>query len=114
MLEILSSSTEFANVPIRQKEENLLENLAKSLPFPLDKARQVGITSTKAMVLLQCHFSRTSLTIDLAKDLEFILSLFPKLITAFVDVVSSNGHLRPAIALMELSQMAIQGYVSLA
>jgi pre-mRNA-splicing helicase BRR2 len=49
------------------------------------------------------------LPIDLAGDVNTILGRVVKLIQAFVDVVSSEGWLKPALAAMELSQMLIQG-----
>jgi len=56
-----------------------------------------------------CHFSRKSIPADLRTDQKMILNEAPKLVQAIVDVISSNGCLKPALAAMELSQMIIQG-----
>ena len=42
-------------------------------------------------------------------DQKFVLKESVKLIQAIVDVISSNGWLKPALAAMELSQMIVQG-----
>lgn len=65
--------------------------------------------AVKANVLLQCHFSRRPLPSDLRMDLDVLLADTPRLIQAIVDVISSNGWLKPALAVMELSQMVVQG-----
>ncbi|KAK5275904.1 Pre-mRNA-splicing helicase BRR2, partial [Cryomyces antarcticus] len=61
----------------------------------------------KAYVLLQAHFSRMQLPIDLAKDQETILKRVLNLLSACVDVLSSEGHSN-AMEAMELSQMVVQ------
>ena len=61
----------------------------------------------KAFVLLQAHFSRMQLPIDLAKDQEVILRKVLHLLSACVDVLSSEGHLN-AMNAMEISQMVVQ------
>jgi pre-mRNA-splicing helicase BRR2 len=63
----------------------------------------------KSLVLLQCHFSRKAIPADLRPDQKLILKDALKLIQAIVDVISSNGWLKPALAAMELSQMIVQG-----
>jgi len=61
-------------------------------------------------VLLQAHFSRTPLPTDMKSDLqESILEPSVKLLQALVDVVASQGWLKPALSAMELSQMIVQG-----
>jgi pre-mRNA-splicing helicase BRR2 len=61
----------------------------------------------KAFVLLQAHFSRMQLPIDLAKDQEVILTKVLGLLSATVDVLSSDGHIN-AMNAMEMSQMVVQ------
>jgi len=58
--------------------------------------------------LVQCHFSRIPLPSDLEADQKLILGEVVKLVTALVDVISSQGWLAPALAAMELSQMTVQ------
>jgi len=61
----------------------------------------------KSFVLLQAHFSRMQLPIDLAKDQEVLLTKVLSLLSAMVDILSSDGHLN-AMSAMEMSQMIVQ------
>ncbi|CAN0016797.1 unnamed protein product, partial [Hapterophycus canaliculatus] len=70
---------------------------------------QFSDTNAKAHVLLQSHFSRTALSTDLRADQKVVLLDSVRLLQAVVDVISSNGWLKPALEAMELSQMIVQG-----
>eukprot|EP01124_Arcella_intermedia_P027745 TRINITY_DN5491_c0_g1_i1.p1 TRINITY_DN5491_c0_g1~~TRINITY_DN5491_c0_g1_i1.p1 ORF type:complete len:1958 (-),score=488.84 TRINITY_DN5491_c0_g1_i1:48-5852(-) len=107
LIEILSSATEFEQLAIRHKEDNLLEKLAMHLPVKINKP-DYNKPSTKVNVLLQTHFSRKVLPIDLVEDQNLVLKTTPRLLQAMVDVISSNGWLSPALSAMELSQMVVQ------
>jgi len=109
VMEILSASSEYSSIPIRQAEEKTLRILARNLNHPLPEMSRYHDSNTKALILLQCHFSKTALSADLRKDQQFILGESIRIIQAIVDVISSNGWLKPALAAMELSQMAVQG-----
>mmetsp|Transcript_31860 Transcript_31860/g.64474 ORF Transcript_31860/g.64474 Transcript_31860/m.64474 type:complete len:2298 (+) Transcript_31860:111-7004(+) len=109
ILEILSHASEFSNLPIRQGEEKALKILARNLPQNLPESAQFQDPRTKALVLLHCHFSRKALSTDLRTDQKRVLCDSINLIPAIVDVISSNGWLKPALAAMELSQMVVQG-----
>jgi pre-mRNA-splicing helicase BRR2 len=107
ILEILSAAWEFASLPLRFGEEKTVKMLARTQPHSLPDAPYDA--HMKTLVLLQCHFSRTPIPADLRVDQHEILRDAPKLVQAIVDVISSNGWLKPALAAMELSQMLIQG-----
>jgi len=107
VMEILSASWEFASLPLRFGEEKTVKMLARTQPHQMPDASYDA--HSKAMVLLQCHFSRKVIPADLRPDQQFILKESIKLIQAIVDVISSNGWLKPALAAMELSQMIVQG-----
>mmetsp|Transcript_36533 Transcript_36533/g.88227 ORF Transcript_36533/g.88227 Transcript_36533/m.88227 type:complete len:2300 (-) Transcript_36533:2494-9393(-) len=107
VLEILSASWEFSSLPLRFGEEKATKILARTQPYSLPDVPYDA--HTKTLVLLQCHFSRTPIQADLRVDQKDILKQAPKLVQAIVDVISSNGWLKPALAAMELSQMIIQG-----
>lgn len=109
VLEILSSSSEFSMLTIRQGEDKQLEQLINHLPYALIEGVKLDDPISKVFILLQSHFSRVSLSIDLNIDLKLILELSVKLLQALIDVISSQGWLKPAIAAMELSQMIVQG-----
>jgi pre-mRNA-splicing helicase BRR2 len=108
-MEILSAASEFASLPVRHGEEKALKILARDLKYQLPDSAQFHDSNTKALVLLQCHFSRKSISTDLRNDQRLILGQSVNLIQAIVDVISSNGWLKPALAAMELSQMVVQG-----
>ncbi|RDW74063.1 Sec63-domain-containing protein [Coleophoma crateriformis] len=107
ILEIVTSATEFESIQIRRHEDSLLRRIYDRCPV---KMAQPSYDSPhfKAFVLLQAHFSRMQLPIDLAKDQEIILTKVLGLLSATVDVLSSDGHLN-AINAMEMSQMVVQG-----
>lgn len=107
LLEILSAAPEFASVPVRHREDELLRALAMHCPLRLDSARY-NDPHVKTNILLQCHFSRRELPRDLAHDLRPVLEKGVRLLQAMVDVIASSGWLSPAIACMELSQMVTQ------
>ncbi|KAL3945346.1 MAG: hypothetical protein SGBAC_000551 [Bacillariaceae sp.] len=107
VMEILSASWEFASLALRYGEEKRVKILARTQPHQLpDTAYDAH---SKALVLLQCHFSRKIIPGDLRGDQKIVLTQSVKLLQAIVDVISSNGWLKPALAAMELSQMIVQG-----
>lgn len=106
LLEIVGSAAEFEDVPIRQHEDVILKRLYDRLPYKLDKVNFFS-PYHKVFVLLQAHFARLTLPVDLEMDQHLILTKVLKLLSACVDVMSSNAFLN-AIIPMELSQMCVQ------
>ncbi|KAL8922071.1 MAG: hypothetical protein Q9208_005381 [Pyrenodesmia sp. 3 TL-2023] len=106
ILEIVTSATEFEAIQIRRHEDHILRRVYDRVPV---KMAQPTFESPhfKAFVLLQAHFSRMALPIDLAKDQEIILSKVLNLLSGCVDVLASEGHLN-AMSAMEMSQMIVQ------
>ena len=106
ILEIVTSATEFESIQIRRHEDHVLRRIYDRVPV---KMAQPAYESPhfKAFVLLQAHFSRMQLPIDLAKDQEIIVSKVLNLLSGCVDVLSSDGHLN-AMSAMEMSQMVVQ------
>jgi len=109
ILEIISAASEFSQLPIRFNEDDQLKKMAYHLPQAIPESAKFDEPGNKALILLQSHFSRKALSTDLNLDLTSILRDSIKLLQAIVDVISSQGWLRPAISAMELSQMVIQG-----
>ena len=108
VLEILSASWEFSTLPMRYGEERSLRSLARNLTYKLPADASYD-SNAKALIMLQCHFSRKLLPSDMRPDLSAVLKEATTIIQAIVDVISSNGWLKPALASMELSQMIVQG-----
>ncbi|RFU32041.1 hypothetical protein B7463_g4318, partial [Scytalidium lignicola] len=106
ILEIVTSATEFESIQIRRHEDNLLRRIYDRVPVKMTDP-SFDSPHFKTFVLLQAHFSRMQLPIDLAKDQEVILTKVLGLLSATVDVLSSDGHLN-AMNAMEMSQMVVQ------
>ncbi|GAB7364123.1 hypothetical protein MBLNU230_g4675t1 [Neophaeotheca triangularis] len=106
MLEIVTAAVEFENLQMRRHEERILSRIYDRCPV---KIANVDFESPhfKAFVLLQAHFSRMRLPADLAKDQEEILRKVLNLLSASVDILSSEGHMN-ALYAMEITQMVVQ------
>jgi pre-mRNA-splicing helicase BRR2 len=109
LLEIVCAASECGDLPVRHHDAQLLQQLVNHLPQKLPDAAKFSDPHTKALVLLQAHFSRHPLSAELASDQAVVLGHSLKLLQALVDVISSNGWLKPAIVAMECSQMIVQG-----
>jgi len=107
IIEILTSASEFDNLPMRHGEEKALRQLAAHVPLTNEQMKYTD-PHTKAFLLLQAHLSRMPLAGDLAMDQKAVLREALRLIQAMVDVMSSSGWLKPALAAMEVSQMVVQ------
>lgn len=107
LLEMISAAMEFNGFLIRHHERSSLERLYQRMPvkFTTTNFRDPRV---KIHVLLQCHFSRVRLSIDLDMDLRRILRRILPLIHAVIDISGQEGYLAPALAAMEFSQMIVQ------
>ncbi|KAL5724254.1 RNA helicase [Ranunculus cassubicifolius] len=108
LLEILSSASEYAQLPIRPGEEELIRRLINHQRFSFDNRRLMD-PDVKANALLQAHFSRYTVKGDLASDQHEVLLSASRLLQAMVDVISNLGWLSLALLAMEVSQMVTQG-----
>jgi len=106
LLEVVSSSTEFKSIPIRRHEDILLRRIYDRVPVKLDVV-DFESPHFKTFLLLQAHFSRFDLSADLAADQVLVLEKVLNLLSACVDVLSSNAWLN-ALGAMDLSQMCVQ------
>jgi pre-mRNA-splicing helicase BRR2 len=106
LLEVVSSSTEFESIPIRRHEDQLLRRIYERVPVKTDNV-DFEQPHIKTFILLQAHFSRLQLPPDLAADQIIILEKVMNLLSACVDVMSSNAWLN-ALGAMDLSQMCVQ------
>ena len=106
LLEVVSSSAEFETIPIRRHEDALLRRIYDRVPVKLDQV-DFEAPHFKTFLLLQAHFSRLQLPPDLAADQVLVLEKVLNLLSACVDVMSSNAWLN-ALGAMDLSQMCVQ------
>ena len=107
ILEIVTSATEFEAIQLRRSEGGILRRVYDKLPVKMSGDVNIDSAHFKAFVLLQAHFSRLQLPVDLNKDQEIILAKVLSLLSAAVDILSSEGHLN-AMNAMEMSQMVVQ------
>ena len=107
LLEIISSATEFENIPIRRHEDVLLRRIYDRVPVKSEKPR-LESPAFKTSVLLQAHFSRLQLPPDLVTDQQAVLRQVVNLLHACVDVMASNTFLN-VLGAMDLAQMCVQG-----
>ena len=106
LLEIITSAAEYEELPIRKNEDVVLRRVYDRVPVKLSDTNYES-PHFKAFVLLQAHFSRLTLPPDLVMDQVFVLNKVLNLLSACVDVMSSEGWLN-AFGGMELSQMVVQ------
>ncbi|KAF2789546.1 Sec63-domain-containing protein [Melanomma pulvis-pyrius CBS 109.77] len=106
VLEIITAATEFEEIPIRRHENQILGRVYDRVPYKMQDAN-FETPHFKAFVLLQAHFSRMQLPVDLAKDQEIVVKKVLNILSASVDVLSSEAHLN-ALNAMEISQMVVQ------
>ncbi|KAG6330761.1 hypothetical protein ID866_8327, partial [Astraeus odoratus] len=106
LLEVVSTSAEFESIPIRRHEDVLLRRIYDRVPVKLDKP-DFEAPNFKTFLLLQAHFSRIQLPADLVADQVLVLEKILNLLSACVDVMSSNAWLN-ALGAMDLSQMCVQ------
>lgn len=109
ILELLASASEYSHLLIRQKEDRVLQQLSLRLPQKLPDGAKYHEPHIKALILLQGHLSRIALATDLKADQKEVISNALKLLQALVDVISSEGWLKPCLAAMEICQMIVQG-----
>lgn len=108
LLDILASASEYAQLPIRPGEDELIRRLINHQRFPFDNPKCTD-PHIKANALLQAHFARHTVVGNLAADQKEVLLSAHRLLQAMVDVISSNGWLNLALSAMDISQMVTQG-----
>ena len=115
LLEILSAASEFDELPMRHGEDHALRSIATHSPLALPPpppgrapGAQFHDPHVKANLLLQAHLSRRHLGSELRGDAGAVCEQAVTLLQALVDVISSEGWLKPALAAMEMSQMTVQ------
>ncbi|EDN06152.1 hypothetical protein HCAG_02755 [Histoplasma mississippiense (nom. inval.)] len=81
ILEIVTSATEFETIQVRRHEEHILRRVYDRVPVKMSQP-VYDSPHFKAFVLLQAHFSRMQLPIDLGKDQEMIVGKVLNLLSA--------------------------------
>jgi pre-mRNA-splicing helicase BRR2 len=107
ILDVVSSSTEYESLPMRTHEEIELAQVYRRQKYTLAEVNYDN-PSFKAFTLLQAHMSRTPLSPDLVADKDVVLKGIVKLLSATVDILSSEGYLN-ALNAIDLCQRIVQG-----
>ncbi|KAI3970006.1 hypothetical protein MKW92_022713, partial [Papaver armeniacum] len=92
LLEILASATEYAELPLRPGEEELIRRLINHQRYSFENPKCTN-PHVKANALLQAHFSRHTVVGNLVSDQREILLSASRLLRAMVDLISSSGQL---------------------
>ena len=108
LLEILALVSEYAHLPIRPGEDEVLRRLINHQRFSFENPRCTD-PHVKANAPFQAHFSRQHVGGNLELDQREVLLFAARLLQAMVDVISSNGWLNLPLLAMEVSQMGTQG-----
>jgi len=90
LLDILCHSKELEEI-LDQSEiaEDELRLLAFNLPFDIPEDSDYQAAHVKAMILLQCHFSRKPVPADIKADQRVIVEQSIRQVHAMVDIIAS-------------------------
>lgn len=109
LLQLLSQSEEYAELPVRHNEELLNRDLASVVRYG-SFSDEYDSPHVKTFLLLQAHFSRLRLPIvDYVTDTKTVLDNTVRLIQAYVDMVAERCYLSCCLKLMAIMQMIMQG-----
>ncbi len=109
LIHILSSASEFKELPVRHNEDKENAELSKILPL---KTAQYGFDSphTKCNLLLQAHFSQAPLPMsDYVTDTKSVLDQCLRVLQAMLDYCADQGWLSASLNIIHLMQMCCQG-----
>ena len=118
ILQTLCQANEFTEMVTRDSDHALLRQLAQYCTYPVSDQRtkdgdlaynqDLNAPHLKANILLQSHFNRRPLSVDLRLDQKWLIQKSLLLVHALIDVVSTHGDLNTTLLAMELSQMIVQ------
>nr|XP_023662018.1 activating signal cointegrator 1 complex subunit 3 [Paramormyrops kingsleyae]XP_023662019.1 activating signal cointegrator 1 complex subunit 3 [Paramormyrops kingsleyae]XP_023662021.1 activating signal cointegrator 1 complex subunit 3 [Paramormyrops kingsleyae] len=108
LLLILTNAEEYAELPVRHNEDQLNSELAQRLPLEVNP-HSYDSPHTKTHLLLQAHFSRSSLPCsDYNTDTKTVLDNALRICQAMLDVAANEGWLVAALSICNLVQMLLQ------
>ncbi|XP_048883103.1 activating signal cointegrator 1 complex subunit 3 [Brienomyrus brachyistius] len=108
LLLILTNAEEYAELPVRHNEDQLNSELAQRLPLEVNP-HSYDSPHTKTHLLLQAHFSRSSLPCsDYNTDTKTVLDNALRICQAMLDVAANEGWLVTALSICNLVQMLVQ------
>lgn len=109
LLDVLSSASEYEELPVRHNEDKINEELAEKVRWEVD-LYSLDSPFTKANILFQAHFQQLELPIsDYYTDTKSVLDQAVRILQAMVDVCAEAGWLDVTMKVMLLTQMVAQG-----
>ena len=108
LLNVLTKSYEYNELPVRHNEDLLNSELANVCPIKLS-GHQMDSPHTKANLLLQAHITRLQMpNTDYSTDLKSVLDQAIRIMQAMIDVSSLAGALPITLRIITLMQMIVQ------
>jgi len=107
VLALMSSATEYDELPVRHNEDLINAELSKNLPLPASSFDNLPMWDphVKAFLLLQAHMSRIDLPItDYVGDQTSVLDQAIRIIQASIDVLTELGYLSSCMQMITLLQ----------
>ncbi|OZJ04536.1 hypothetical protein BZG36_03995 [Bifiguratus adelaidae] len=109
LLELLSNSDEYSELPVRCNEDLLNKKIESEVKYHAAGDKSYISPHVKAFVLLQAHLARLELPIsDYITDQVTVLDQAIRLMQAMIDVAADAGMLNTAIQVMHLVQSVKQ------
>ncbi|XP_013419499.1 activating signal cointegrator 1 complex subunit 3-like isoform X1 [Lingula anatina] len=109
LLTMLSDAHEYAELPVRHNEDQINSELAPRLPLAVNP-HSYDSAHTKAHLLFQAHFSQSTLpSTDYLTDTKSVLDQAIRILQAMLDATADQGNLIPALHVINLVQMVVQG-----
>ena len=110
IMKLLTDATEYNELPVRHNEDTLNADLAKLVPIEVNQYTYDD-PHTKAMLLLQAHFTGCTLPCsDYLTDTKSVLDQSIRILQALLDCVADLGWLPFSLKITQLIQMIVQGY----
>ena len=109
LLNVLCDVQEYEELPVRHNEDQMNAELAEAVPLEVNKY-SFDSPHTKAHLLLQAHFTRTSLPIaDYVTDTKSVLDQAIRILQSMIDASAEEGWLATVLQIITIVQMIIQG-----
>ena len=115
VLQILVDVTEFVKLPVTHNEDIENTELAKSCPLKVNQ-HKIDSPHIKALLLMQCHFSRIphlgtggKPISNYLTDIKLVLDQALRVLQAMVDVVAESGWEQdsPLLTLLHLQALRL-------
>jgi activating signal cointegrator complex subunit 3 len=109
LLEVLSSTKEYSQIPVRHEEDKMNVQLNQSVRHKVLE-KDCSSANTKAFLLFQAYLSGLQLPIrDYITDTKLVIDSAFRIINAMIDISAESKQLANCQRLVRLMQMFVQG-----